>query len=210
MPADSKRATAFPPLLFRLLLTAFAIFLLTRLGAPSETPPAVAPPVVADAKRIAVAGHSTGPQRLGNIAVRSVLNVPAAMSYGDFVWDDEGVPPGTVSVRVDIAAQTLSVFRGGHEIGTAVILYGANEKPTPAGTFTILEKRKDHFSNLYHAPMPYMLRLTNDGIAIHGSEVREGAATHGCVGVPLEFARLLFEQVRIGDQVSLTAPPRRS
>jgi len=136
--------------------------------------------------------------------------VPAAMSYGDFVWDDEGVPPGTVSVRVDIAAQTLSVFRGGHEIGTAVILYGANEKPTPAGTFTILEKRKDHFSNLYHAPMPYMLRLTNDGIAIHGSEVREGAATHGCVGVPLEFARLLFEQVRIGDQVSLTAPPRRS
>jgi lipoprotein-anchoring transpeptidase ErfK/SrfK len=206
VPADSKRATGFPPLLFRLLFAAFAIFLLTQLGARSETPPAVAPPVVADAKRIAVAG----PQRLGNIAVRSVLNVPAAMAYGDFVWDDEGVPPGTVSVRVDIAAQTLSVFRGGHEIGTAVILYGANEKPTPAGTFTILEKRKDHFSNLYHAPMPYMLRLTNDGIAIHGSEVRQGAATHGCVGVPLEFARLLFEQVRIGDQVSLTASPRRS
>jgi len=38
-------------------------------------------------------------------------------------------------------------------------------------------------------------------VAIHGSNVREGYATHGCIGVPLEFARLLFGAAVKGDQV---------
>ncbi len=49
--------------------------------------------------------------------------------------------------------------------------------------------------------MPYMLRLTNDGVAIHGSNVREGWASHGCIGVPLDFARLLFAAASKGDLV---------
>ena len=51
------------------------------------------------------------------------------------------------------------------------------------------------------APMPFTLRLTADGVAIHGSDVRERFATHGCIGVPLEFARRLFEQAHVGDEV---------
>jgi lipoprotein-anchoring transpeptidase ErfK/SrfK len=98
----------------------------------------------------------------------------------------------------------MSAFRSGHEIGTAVILYGADEKPTPLGTFPILARFRDHRSRAYDAPMPYTLRLTPDGVAIHGSNVRWGAATHGCVGVPLEFARRLFEQVHVGDEVTIT------
>jgi lipoprotein-anchoring transpeptidase ErfK/SrfK len=49
--------------------------------------------------------------------------------------------------------------------------------------------------------MPYTLRLTGDGVAIHGSQVRWGAATHGCVGVPSEFARHLFAVTKVGDPV---------
>jgi lipoprotein-anchoring transpeptidase ErfK/SrfK len=90
------------------------------------------------------------------------------------------------------------------EIGRAAILYGADDKPTPAGTFTILEKKRHHVSNLYGAPMPYMMRLTWDGVAIHGSEVEWGSATHGCVGVPSEFAALLFAAARKGDPVLVT------
>jgi lipoprotein-anchoring transpeptidase ErfK/SrfK len=123
------------------------------------------------------------------------------MKYGQYIWDDKGVPDGPVSVRVDLKGQTLSVFRSGHEIGTAVILYGADEKPTPTGGFDILQKRKDHRSSLYDAAMPYTLRLTGDGIAIHGADVRKGAATHGCIGVPTAFAALLFEEVKKGDKV---------
>jgi lipoprotein-anchoring transpeptidase ErfK/SrfK len=123
------------------------------------------------------------------------------MRYGEFKWNDEGVPDGPISIRVDLRTQLLSVFRGGHEIGTAVVLYGADTKETPVGQFPILWKGKNHRSSLYDAPMPYTLRLTGDGVAIHGSDVRWGAATHGCIGVPTEFASHLFAEAKVGDLV---------
>lgn len=133
--------------------------------------------------------------------VRSVLNITKPMQFGGFVWDEDRIPMGPVWVRIDLNRQLMSVFRGGHEIGSAVILYGTDGKPTPTGSFTILEKDRDHYSRSYDAPMPYMLRLTNDGVAIHASNVREGYATHGCIGIPLDFARLLFAVARKGDPV---------
>jgi lipoprotein-anchoring transpeptidase ErfK/SrfK len=109
-----------------------------------------------------------------------------------------------VVITVDLTAQTLSVFRGGYEIGATAILYGDDAKPTPLGVYPITQKKKDHISNLYNAPMPYMQRLTNDGISIHGSKVEWGYATHGCIGVPLRFAELLFGVTRLGDRVIVT------
>jgi len=52
-----------------------------------------------------------------------LLDVRRRMHFDDFEWNEENVLPGSVWVRVDLARQTLSVFQGGHEIGTAVILY---------------------------------------------------------------------------------------
>jgi lipoprotein-anchoring transpeptidase ErfK/SrfK len=134
--------------------------------------------------------------------IKTILNVPTRMTYGDYRWDDKGVPAGPIWIRVDPAAQLLSVFRGGHEIGTAVILYGASDVPTPTGKFPILAKLKDHRSATYdNAPMPYTLRLTADGVSIHASDVRWGYATHGCIGVPKEFAAKLFAAASVGDEV---------
>jgi lipoprotein-anchoring transpeptidase ErfK/SrfK len=113
-----------------------------------------------------------------------------------------------VWVRVDLGKQLLSVFRDGHEIGSTVILYGTDGKPTPIGDFTIKAKDADYHSRTYDAPMPFMLLLTSDGVAIHGSEVRNGAATHGCIGVPIEFAKLLFAQAGLGDQVYILPVPK--
>jgi lipoprotein-anchoring transpeptidase ErfK/SrfK len=105
-------------------------------------------------------------------------------------------------VRVDLTSQLISVFRSGDEIGTAVILYGADGVPTPTGKFPVLAKLKDHRSATYdNAPMPYTLRLTADGVSIHGSNVRWGFATHGCIGVPTAFAAKLFNAVKTGDEV---------
>jgi hypothetical protein len=141
--------------------------------------------------------------------VKSVLNVPKPMRYGDYLWDEKNVPDGPIWVRVDLKRQLISVFRGGHQIGTAVILYGASEKETPAGVFPVLAKMRDHKSITYdNAPMPYTLRLTDDGVSIHGSDVRWGRATHGCIGVPLEFAHKLFDQVAKGDQVTIVSGER--
>jgi hypothetical protein len=133
--------------------------------------------------------------------IRSVLNVTKPMLFGNYIWNDDKVPPGRIWVRIDLSHQILSIFREGHEIGSAVIIYGAGGKATPVGSFNILEKRAYYYSHSYDAPMPYMLRLTNDGVAIHGSDVREGWATHGCIGVPMGFARLLFAAARDGDLV---------
>lgn len=139
------------------------------------------------------------------LAVKSVLPIHGPFRHGDYAWDESRAPAvGPVIITVDLKAQTLSVFRAGHEIGAAVILYGADDKPSPLGAFPITQKDADHVSNLYDAPMPYMLRLTNDGVAIHGSDVQWGNATHGCIGVPTAFARKLFGVTKLGDLVIIT------
>ena len=184
-----------------LVLTFVAVIGLSRLK-PERPPPAAPSPARAvPPNRIVAAG--TEPLRLEGAPhpVASLLAVPGRMRYGQSVWDEQGVPPGPVWIRVDREAQLISVFRGGHEIGTAVILYGAPEKPTPAGVYPILAKHRHHRSTTYDADMPYTLRLTPDGVAIHASNVREGRATHGCIGVPDDFAAKLFEQAKRGDPV---------
>ncbi len=138
------------------------------------------------------------------LVVKRVLPITGPFRHGDYMWDDAGVPDGRVIVTVDLKAQTLSVFRDGYEIGAAVIIYGADDKESPLGAFPISQKDADHVSNLYNAPMPYMLRLTNDGVAIHGSDVKWGNATHGCIGVPTPFAEKLFKVAKLGDLVVIT------
>ena len=143
--------------------------------------------------------------------IETILDVRAPMAYGDYRWDDKGVPAGPTWIRVDLKTQLISVFRSGQEIGTAVILYGADGVPTPTGKFPILAKLKDHTSATYdNAPMPYTLRLRTDGVSIHGSNVRWGFATHGCIGVPTAFAAKLFETVKTGDEVLIVNGERSS
>ena len=143
--------------------------------------------------------------------IKSILDVREPMQYGDYRWDDRGVPAGPTWIRIDLKSQLLSVFRAGHEIGTAVILYGTDGYPTPTGKFPILAKLKDHRSATYdNAPMPYTLRLRNDGVSIHGSNVRYGLASHGCIGVPKAFAAKLFEVVHRGDEVLIVSGKRHA
>ena len=158
-------------------------------------------------KAVAKLGHEPPPSPY---VIRSVLPIAGAMKIGESHWDERAAPAkGTLVITVDLAAQVLSVFRDGHEIGAAAILYGADAKPTPLGIYPITQKDADHRSNIYGgAPMPYMLRLTNDGIAIHASEVEDGSMTHGCIGVPKDFARRLFAVAKLGDRVIVTRGER--
>jgi len=140
------------------------------------------------------------------LMVNRVLAIDGPFRHGDYVWNESGAPAtGRIIITVDLKAQTLSVFRAGYEIGSAVILYGADDKPSPLGAFPVIEKDADHYSRTYNnAPMPYTLRLTSDGVAIHGSDVRWGYATHGCIGVPKPFAKRLFGVTKLGDLVVIT------
>lgn len=136
--------------------------------------------------------------------IQSLLNVPRRMSFGEYAWEAQGVPPGRIWMVVDLEAQTMSVFQGNNEIATTVLLFGMDKKPTPTGRFRIKFKDADYWSRTYDAPMPYALMLTDDGVAIHASEVESGSATHGCIGVPVDFARRLFAVAKTGDEVVIS------
>ncbi|MDZ4138796.1 MAG: L,D-transpeptidase family protein [Erythrobacter sp.] len=138
--------------------------------------------------------------------IKSILPVEGTIRYGDWFWDESAAPTaGKLVITVDLEARVISAFRDGHEIGTAVALLGTQSHPTPLGTFPILTKEKDNISEKYNnAPMPHTLRLTWDGIAIHGSPVMNGYASHGCVGVPDDFAAKLFATAKRGDKVIIT------
>lgn len=59
--------------------------------------------------------------------------------------------------------------------------------------FSILQKSVDHKSDLYNsAPMPYMQRLTWDGIALHAGNLPGYPASHGCIRLPMAFAKKLY------------------
>lgn len=129
------------------------------------------------------------------------------MAHGSWRWNDAGVPAGSITVRVDLERQLVSVFEGPHEIGAAVVVYGAEGKETPRGPLRILGKTRDYHSITYDAPMPFSLWLREDGVALHGSSVRMGRATNGCIGVPVEFAGKLFAVARKGDIVEVIGTP---
>lgn len=182
---------------------------LHTLSHRSGPPASIKAPVVstsAPADRIWFSENQVQQLRLADGSartVRSMLQVPSRMQFGEFLWNDRDIPAGPVWLRVDLARQIISVFRGADEIGTSVILYGQDATPTPLGNFPIRALERNHRSNNYDAEMPYTLWLTGDGVAIHGSDVRAGLATHGCIGVPLGFAKQLFAVVKPGDLVAV-------
>ena len=142
-----------------------------------------------------------------DFVIKRILPIAGPMKYGEWHWDTDGVPEdGKLVVTVDLEARVISAFRGGYEIGAAVAMLGTDEHPTPVGTFPILTKERHNVSEKYgNAPMPWTLRLTWDGIAIHGgSEVENGYASHGCIAVPDEFADRLFDIAQKGDVVIIT------
>ncbi|MCK0129192.1 L,D-transpeptidase family protein [Erythrobacter sp. F6033] len=178
------------------------------IATPTVALPSAAPPRGPAARMIAEPIVQTAPAYDADdpFVVKSILPIEGTIRYGEWYWDESNAPKtGKLVMTVDLDARVISVFRDGHEIGTAVALLGTQKHPTPIGTFPILTKEKDNISEKYNnAPMPWTLRLTWDGIAIHGSPVLNGYASHGCIGVPDPFAEKLFEIAKRGDRVVIT------
>src|SRR4029453_16469878 len=103
------------------------------------------------------------------------------------------------------------LFRNGVPIGASTISSGKAGYETPTGVFTVLEKKKEHYSKTYdNAPMPNMQGLTWKGIALHAGNLPGYPASHGCVRLPIQFSSLLFGATKLGMTgiiTSLPAPP---
>lgn len=125
-----------------------------------------------------------------------------ALAPGEYLWTPEASPAGSLVIVVSLPEQRAHVYRNGIRIGVSTISSGKPGKETPTGVFPILQKREVHHSNLYDgAPMPYMQRLTWDGIALHAGRIPGYPASHGCVRLPKAFAKILFEQTEHGGTV---------
>jgi lipoprotein-anchoring transpeptidase ErfK/SrfK len=183
-----------------------------RDAVPAARPQAhhsVAPTPAKAAPAPAPKKAKAGPPAL-DFALSRELPIHQWLRPGEFAWDDEGVPAGPLTIVVNIRGRVLSAYRSGAEIGRSSLIYGADDKPTPHGEFRILEKDADHKSSLYYsAPMPYALRLTGDGVFLHASQMADDLATHGCVGLPKDFARLLFRAAKVGDRVVIWSGTRQ-
>lgn len=128
----------------------------------------------------------------------------AFLEPGQFLWAD-APEAGPVNILISIPFQRLYVYRGSRLIAVSPVSTGAPGNDTPVGQFTILQKNARHRSNLYNdAPMPYMMRLTWGGVALHAGWNPGYPDSHGCVRLPLAFARKLFEITALGAQVVVT------
>ncbi|GGE05987.1 L,D-transpeptidase [Polymorphobacter glacialis] len=122
-----------------------------------------------------------------------------ALKPGQWIWDASVAPQGPIMVVINLKTQRAYVYRNGIRIGATTVSSGKPGKKTPTGIFQILQKNKDHKSNLYNsAPMPYMQRLTWDGIALHAGNLPGYPASHGCIRMPKEFSKHLFEVSNMG------------
>jgi hypothetical protein len=116
------------------------------------------------------------------------------LKKGEFLWMGEAVSTGPVVMVVSITEQRAYVYRNGILIGATTVSTGRPGHLTPTGVFTVLQKQKEHRSTIYDgAPMPYMERLTWGGVALHAGGLPGYPESHGCIHLPSEFARRLFE-----------------
>lgn len=131
-----------------------------------------------------------------------------ALKPGEYLWAPGIAPEGPVTIIVSLKTQKAYAYRNGVAIGVSTVSTGAKGFATPTGVFTVLQKDADHVSNLYKdATMPFMQRLTWGGIAMHAGELPGYPASHGCIRMPMAFAKLLFGITRMGITVVITNDP---
>jgi lipoprotein-anchoring transpeptidase ErfK/SrfK len=138
--------------------------------------------------------------------------------------------PDNVSILISLGKQRAYLLVGEEVAIDSPVSTGKRGAPTPKGSFTILQKNRDHRSSIYGdfvdkqgrvvrsgvstksnsapsgtrfrgAPMKYFQRLTWDGIGLHVGKLPGYPASHGCIRLPEEIARLFFEHTRLGTAV---------
>jgi lipoprotein-anchoring transpeptidase ErfK/SrfK len=121
---------------------------------------------------------------------------------GEYVWADSMPAQGDARIIVDLLTQMTYVYEGDHLIGASTMSSAKQGHVTPYGNWTILEKRPFYRSKKYdNAPMPWMERIDNYGIAFHGGVNPGYPASHGCMRLPMKFAEKLYRVTKIGTKV---------
>ncbi len=184
----------------------------------------------------ALAGCASHDRRLTSSSTRyltpggEVVAKPSSVGFTDTVsyWDGDGVA-GSPSITIDLGEQKAFFFKDGRLVWVSMISSGREGYRTPPGQYKIIQKSKDHVSNLYGdyvdgggnvmvanvgvkrdpkpscasfrgAPMPYFLRF-HGGYGLHAGFLPGFPASHGCVRMPERMAQIFFANVSQGTPV---------
>ena len=121
---------------------------------------------------------------------------------GEYVWATAAPVAGETRIVVDLLTQMTYVYRGDKLLGASSMSSAKTGHITPYGNWTILEKRPFYRSKKYdNAPMPFMQRIDDYGIAFHGGVNPGYPASHGCMRLPMKFAEKLYGVTRLGTKV---------
>lgn len=138
--------------------------------------------------------------------------------------------PDNSHVRVSLSKQRAYLMMGDEIVIDSPISSGKRARPTPPGSFHVLEKDLNHRSSIYGdfvdssgrivrrgvssridsapsgthyvgADMKWFMRLTDEGVGMHVGFLPGYAASHGCVRMPSSAAEMFYNHVKVGTPV---------
>jgi hypothetical protein len=125
---------------------------------------------------------------------------------GQYLWRDVPDSAGPERVVIGLSEQLAFLYRGDTLMAVATISTGRDGRPTPTGIFNVLEKQPFYRSKKFdNAPMPFMQRIDQYGIALHGGFNPGYPASHGCIRLPVAFAKKLYSVTNVGTPVYIGA-----
>ncbi|MEM9301933.1 MAG: L,D-transpeptidase [Pseudomonadota bacterium] len=115
-------------------------------------------------------------------------------------------------IHVFIERQVLIAKENGEEVYSFDIVTGRDGKETTAGRYSVFRKHEKYTSKTYGSEMPYTLFFTEDGKAIHGTQMAtlrsyrhayltESVGSQGCVGLTDDNAKAIFDWAPVGTPV---------
>ncbi len=125
---------------------------------------------------------------------------------GQYLWRDVPMSAGSERVIISLGEQLAYLYRGDQLMAVATISTGVEGRNTPTGIFAVLDKRPFYRSKKYdNAPMPWMQRIDQYGIALHAGYNPGIPASHGCIRLPIAFAKKLYSVTDLGTPVYIGA-----
>jgi len=148
---------------------------------------------------------------------RTLAMVSAVLWATAEAMAQENIARPSRRIVVDMPDHKLAVLDGDRVVRVFDVATGAGATPSPAGSFTIVQRIQDpawyHPGKVVPAgknnPLgPRWIGLSKKGYGIHGTNAPASIghnASHGCIRLRNADIEQLFEMVSVGDQVDLLA-----
>jgi L,D-transpeptidase catalytic domain len=150
---------------------------------------------------------------MGVAAALLALNIDAADGQSDREtrrFGQRGASGKPIMAIVSLDDQRITIYDAKGKLLQAPVSTGSPGYETPAGIFSIVQKKEHHHSNLYQdGEMPFMQRITWTGIALHAGNLPGHPASHGCIRLPMAFAQQLFDMTELGMRIVIVRDDMR-